>query len=312
MAPVQNNAVEAVRKFNRFYTKQIGLLREGLLDTSFSLTQARVLYEIAHQKGITSKQLGERLNLDAGYLSRLIGKFEKAGLIARQASGQDARVQHFALTRKGRTAFAMLDRRSAAEVEAQLRSLAPAAQARLVDSMNTIHALIEAPAEPPSVKLRSHQPGDMGWVIGRHGAIYAEEYGWDVTFEAFVADIAAKFIQKHDPERERCWIAEAGGERVGCIFLVQKSRTVAKLRLLLVEPTARGLGVGGRLLDECLAFARAAGYRKVTLWTNDILHAARHLYQRAGFSLVQEERHHSFGHDLVGQNWELTLAAHAG
>lgn len=312
MAPVQENAVAAVRKFNRFYTRQIGLLREGLLDTSFSLTQARVLYEIACQKGITSKQLGERLNLDAGYLSRLVGKFEKAGLVARQASGQDARIRHLRLTRKGRSAFATLDRRSASEVEAQLRSLAPAAQANLVDSMDRIQALLEPPAGPPKIQLRAHQPGDMGWVIGRHGALYAQEYGWDITFEAFVADIAAKFIRKFNPESERCWIAEAGRERVGCVFLVEESRAVAKLRLLLVEPTARGLGIGGRLVDECIAFARAAGYTKMTLWTNDILHAARRIYQRAGFRLVHEERHHSFGHDLVGQNWELPLRSHAG
>ena len=307
MPAVQESAVDAVRRFNRFYTKQIGLLREGLLDTRFSLTQARVLYEIAHQDRVTSKQLGELLKLDAGYLSRQLGKFEKAGLIVRHVSERDARLQHLALTRKGRAAFSMLDRRSVSEVEAQLRRLTPAAQERLVQSMRTIHALLEPAAEGSAVQLRAHQPGDLGWIISRHGAIYAQEYGWDLTFEALVADIAATFIKKFNPARERCWIAEAGAERVGCVLLVQESSTVGKLRLLLVEPTARGLGVGGRLVDECLAFAGRAGYRKVTLWTNDVLHAARRIYQRAGFRLVKEERHHSFGHDLVGQNWELKL-----
>jgi DNA-binding MarR family transcriptional regulator/GNAT superfamily N-acetyltransferase len=302
------DTVEAVRRFNRFYTKQIGLLREGLLGTPFSLTQARILYEIAHQKRITPTQLGECLNLDAGYLSRQIGKFEEAGLVARQASSRDGRVQHLALTGKGRVAFATLDRRSTSEVQAQLRSLEPAARARLVASMNTIHDLLEPPTEKPKVQLRAHRPGDIGWVIGRHGAIYAQEYSWDATFEALVAEIAAKFIRKFDPERERCWIAEADGERVGCIFLVKVSRTTAKLRLLLVEPAARGLGVGGRLVDECIAFAKAAGYRKITLWTQDILHGARRIYQRAGFRLIKEEQHHSFGHDLNGQYWELRIA----
>jgi DNA-binding MarR family transcriptional regulator/GNAT superfamily N-acetyltransferase len=308
VAPAHDQAVEAVRRFNRFYTKQIGLLREGLLDTPFSLTQARVVYEIGRQKRITSKQLGEGLNLDAGYLSRQIGKFERDGLLVRQSSGQDARIRHLALTRKGRAAFAMLDQRSASDVRDQLRALPPAAQARLVGSMNTIQGLLETTAEPPEIDLRAHKPGDMGWVIMRHGAIYAEEYGWDATFEALVADIAAKFIRRFDPQCERCWIAEFRGERVGCVFLVKGSRAVAKLRLLLVEPTARGLGAGSLLVGECLSFARAAGYRKVTLWTNDILHAARRIYQRAGFRLIYEDRHHSFGHDLVGQNWELTLA----
>jgi len=309
MAPTPQDAVESVRRFNRFYTRQIGLLREGLLDTRFSLTQARVLYEIAHQKGIASKELGERLNLDAGFVSRLIGRFEKSGLLARQPSSRDGRLHHLALTRKGRTVFATLDRRSVAEIQAQLANLEPASRAKLVDSMNAIQSLLDPRAEPPAVHLRAHRPGDMGWVISRHGAIYAQEYGWDMTFEALVAEIVARFIRNFDPERERCWIAEIAGERVGSIFLVQDSRAVAKLRLLLVEPAARGRGVGGRLVDECLAFARAAGYRKITLWTNDILHAARRIYQRAGFGLVEEERHHSFGHDLVGQNWELDLIA---
>lgn len=303
----REDAVDAVRGFNRFYTKQIGLLREGLLDTPFSLTQARILYEIAHQESITAKQLGQQLNLDAGYLSRQVARFEKAGLIARQTSDLDGRVQHLALTRKGRTAFATLDQRSSSEVEGQLRNMKPAAQTKLVESMKSIQALLDPSREAPIVQLRAPQPGDIGWVISRHGAIYAQEYGWDATFEALVAEITANFIKNFDPQRERCWIAEAGGERAGCIFLVQKSRTVAKLRLLLVEPSSRALGIGRRLVDECIAFARSAGYRKMTLWTNDVLHEARRIYQRAGFRLVKENRHHSFGHDLVGQNWELSF-----
>lgn len=307
MSPAQEGAVNAVRRFNRFYTKQIGLLREGLLGTRFSLTQARILYEIAHQEGISSSQLSLQLNLDAGYLSRQIGKFEKAGLVARRTSDRDGRVQHLALTGNGQREFAILDQRSASEVAAQLGGLTPDAQAKLVESMQSIQSLLDPGKEAPAVRLRAPQPGDMGWVVGRQGVFYAREYGWDATFEALAAEIVAKFVRNFDPARERCWIAEASGERAGCVFLVQESRTVAKLRLLFVEPAARGLGVGSRLVDECIAFARQAGYRKLTLWTNDILDAARRIYQRAGFRLIEEERHHSFGQDLTGQNWELTL-----
>jgi len=308
MAPAGEDAAQVVRRFNRFYTRQIGLLREGLLDTPFSLTQARILYEIAQQDGVTARQLEGQLNLDPGYLSRQVAKFDKAGLVARRPSDRDGRVWHLSLSRKGRTAFAMLDRRSASDAERQLRNLTPAAQAKLVESMKSIQALLEPAAGQPGLELRAPVPGDMGWVISRHGAVYAQEYGWDATFEALVGEIAAKFVQKFDSQRERCWIAELGGERVGCIFLVKAARTVAKLRLLFVEPAARGRGIGRRLVEECIAFAREAGYRKVTLWTNDVLHAARHIYEGAGFRLTEENRHHSFGKDLVGQTWELTLA----
>lgn len=301
------DAVAAVRRFNRFYTRQIGLLREGLLGTPYSLTQARILYEIAHQEGVTAKQLGEQLRLDPGYLSRLLARFEKARLVARKTSGQDGRVRHLALTSKGRAASATLDQRSTADVDELLRRLTPAGRQKLVASMQSIEDLLDPSAAAPAVTLRDPEPGDYGWVVSRHGAIYAEEYGWDATFEALVAEIVAQFIRNFRPGRERCWIAEAGGERAGCIFLVEGSRTVAKLRLLLVEPSRRGLGIGKRLVDECVAFAQAAGYCKVTLWTNDVLAAARHIYQRAGFRLVEEDRHHSFGQDLVGQNWELAL-----
>lgn len=272
MAPAGESRVNLGRTFNRFYTKQIGLLREGLLNTRFSLTQARVLYEIFHEPGVTSKKLAERLNLEAGYLSRLIQKFETGALVRRAASTEDRRVQHLALTAKGRSAATDLDQRSASEVLAQLQRLGPDAQARLVSVMRTIEELLGSPPRTTpvaSVSLRRHRPGDMGWVVSRHGAIYAAEYGWDSSFEALVAEIAAKFIRRFDPARERCWIAEAGGERVGCAFLVQHSPRVAQLRLLLVEPSARGLGVGTRLVNECLAFASRIGYRKITLWTND-------------------------------------------
>lgn len=299
--------VDVVRNFNRFYMKQIGLLREGLLDTPFSLTQARIIYELGQQPGISAKQLGQRLGLDAGYLSRQVAKFEESGLVSRKTSGQDGRVQQLSLTRKGRAAFTTLNQRSTSEVAEQLETLTPLDQKKLAECMQSIQALLERREAGPSVTIRAPLAGDMGWVVERQGKVYAQEYNWDWTYEALVAEIVAKFIRDLDPVCERCWIADAGSERVGCVFLVKDSRTVARLRLLFVEPQARGLGVGSRLVDECIAFARAAGYRKIKLWTNDILHGARRIYQRAGFSLVEEKPHHSFGHDLNGQTWELSL-----
>jgi DNA-binding MarR family transcriptional regulator/GNAT superfamily N-acetyltransferase len=304
---VPTAAIDQVRSFNRFYTRQIGLLREGLLDTSYSLTQARVLYELGRRPGARSTDLAEELGLDAGYLSRLVQKFERQGLVKRSAAQEDRRAANLSLTAKGRAEFASLDARSRREVRTMLTGMEPARRQRLVQSMTAIRELIEPPPTQPEVTLRAHRPGDIGWVIARHGELYAQEYGWDVAFEGLVAEIAGKFLTNFDVQRERCWIAQRGGERVGCVFLVKASKTVAKLRLLLVDPAGRGLGVGTKLVDECIAFARAAGYRKLTLWTNDILHAARRIYERAGFRLVSEEKHHSFGHDLVGQFWELTL-----
>jgi DNA-binding MarR family transcriptional regulator/GNAT superfamily N-acetyltransferase len=300
--------VDAVRSFNRFYTTQIGVLHEGLLGSPYSLTEVRVLYELAHREDPTAAELGKDLGLDAGYLSRILRGFVRRGLVTKSPSARDGRQSLLALTARGRKEFAPLDARSHAEVAAMLGRLPPPDQERLITAMRAIQGLLggrPAPREP--YLLRPHQPGDMGWVIHRHGALYAEEYGWDETFEALVADIAAKFVRRFDPKRERCWIAEREGEIVGSVFLVQKSRTVGQLRLMYVEPKARGLGIGGRLVEECLRFARRAGYRKVVLWTNSVLLAARHLYEKAGFRLIHAEPHRSFGRDLVGETWELTL-----
>jgi DNA-binding MarR family transcriptional regulator/GNAT superfamily N-acetyltransferase len=300
--------VEAVRRFNRFYTKQIGVLHEGLLQSPFSLTEVRVLYELAHHESITASELAKDLGLDAGYLSRILRSFEYSGFLDRTPSPTDGRQRQLRLTQQGRDAFAPLDQRSHDEVAARLSKLPETEQERLLDAMRTIEAVFV----PPSVAatpylLRSPQPGDIGWIIHRHGALYAREYGWDEQFEALVAEIAAKFIQNFDSKHERCWIAERDGEIVGSVFLVRQSDEVAKLRLLLVEPSARGLGIGTRLVDECIRFARQVGYATITLWTNDVLRAARHIYEKAGFRLVSEGSHYSFGHDLIEQTWELAL-----
>ncbi len=301
---------QAMRRFNRFYTRQIGVLNDGMLQSEFSLTQIRLLYELAHRDGLSATLLGRELGLDGGYLSRTLAGFEKQSLIRRAPSPADARQNILTLTPKGRKTFAPLGQRSQDEAEELLGKLAPADQARLIAAMGTIEQLLAAPnaapASPPYV-LRPHRPGDIGWVISRHGALYAQEYGWDGTFEAFVAEIAARFVLDYDPQWERCWIAERDGANVGSVFLVRQSKQVAKLRMLLVDPAARGLGVGHRLVQECIDFSRRKGYRKLTLWTNDCLDAARRIYQQAGFTQVKEEKHHSFGVDLVGQNWDLKL-----
>jgi DNA-binding MarR family transcriptional regulator/GNAT superfamily N-acetyltransferase len=300
--------VEAVRRFNRFYTKQIGVLQEGLLESPFSLSEARVIYELAHHEQTTATELGEDLGLDAGYLSRMLSDFHKDGLIEKQPSEADGRRNLLSMTEHGVEAFRVLNAASRSDVGTMLSELSEEEQAQLVEAMHAIEGLLGAQAEcGVPYLLRPHQPGDMGWVVHRHGVLYAREYGWDERFEALVAEIVAGFIQNYDPKRERCWLAEKDGEIVGSVFLVSKSKTVAKLRLLLVEPKARGLGIGKRLVEECVRFARLVGYRKITLWTNDVLDAARHIYEKTGFCLVHEEPHHSFGHDLVGQTWELKL-----
>jgi DNA-binding MarR family transcriptional regulator/N-acetylglutamate synthase-like GNAT family acetyltransferase len=308
--------IAAVRAFNRFYTQRIGALREHLLESPFPLTGVRVLYELAHwpAKGdpATASVLAARLALDEGYLSRILRDFEQRGLVGKKPSPADARRKSLALSERGRRLFAALDARSRAEIAGMLGKLSTPAQTRLVEAMRSISELLgQAPADvrphnPPYV-LRPHQPGDMGWVTHRHGVLYAQEYGYDERFEALVAEIAAHFVQRFDPKRERCWIAEREGEMVGSVFLVRKTKTVAKLRLLLVEPSARGLGIGRRLVDECVRFARRAGYRKLTLWTQNDLYAARHLYALAGFRRVGEESHESFGKKLVAETWELAL-----
>jgi DNA-binding MarR family transcriptional regulator/N-acetylglutamate synthase-like GNAT family acetyltransferase len=300
--------VESVRRFNRFYTKQIGLLSEHILKSQFSLAEARVIYELAQREKATATEMGAELGLDAGYLSRLLAAFKKRGLISKKPSETDGRQSVIWLTDKGRKAFTELDAHSHGEVESLLGRLPQADQNRLIDAMRVIEEVLGArPEQKVPYVIRPHRPGDIGWVTHRHGVIYNEEYGWDEEFEALVAEIAAKFIRNYDPKRERCWIAERGGEIAGCIFLVKKTNTVAQLRLLLVEPSARGMGIGKRLVNECVRFARQTGYKKIALWTNSALHAARHIYEEAGFRLVKEEPHHSFGHDLVGQNWELKL-----
>ncbi|MGF1610774.1 MAG: GNAT family N-acetyltransferase [Kiloniellales bacterium] len=300
--------VEAMRRFTRFYTRKIGVLHEGLLGSPLSLTEARVVYEIAHHETTTAGELARELGLDPGYLSRLLKGLEERGLVARRPSESDARQTILSLSPDGEEIFATINARSRAEVGAMLDQLAPADQARLVEAMATIKELLgDQPPRHAPVILRPHQPGDIGWVIARHGALYAQEYQWDESFEALVAEVAAKFLREFDPKWERCWIAERDGDNVGCVFLVRQSDELAKLRLLLVEPSARGLGLGKRLVEECIRFARRKGYRKITLWTNDVLTAARAIYVKAGFKLVAEEPHHSFGHDLAGQTWELEL-----
>ena len=300
--------VAAVRRFNRFYTRQIGLLQESYLKSQFSLSQVRVLYELAHRERPTATELGRELGLDPGYLSRILRLFERRGLLKRTPSKADGRQSHLFLTARGQAAFAPLNTRSREEIGAMLRALRARDQIRLVDSMHAIEGVLGAqPEKKVPYLLRPHRPGDMGWVVSRHGALYAQEYGWDETFEALVAGIVKKFIEHYDPRKERCWIAEKDGEPVGSVFVVKQSATVAKLRLMLVEPKARGLGIGARLVDECVRFAGQTGYGKITLWTNSVLRAARRIYKEAGFRLIRQERHRSFGHDLVGETWDLKL-----
>ncbi|HEX5077984.1 MAG TPA: helix-turn-helix domain-containing GNAT family N-acetyltransferase [Geminicoccaceae bacterium] len=300
--------IEAVRRFSRFYTRRIGVLREGLLDSPFTLAEGRVIYELAHRESTTAAELVRELGLDPGYLSRLLKRLERRGHLLRRPAHADGRQAILALSEQGQAAFADINGRSRAEIGHLLDPLAPAEQARLVAALATVETLL---GEPPPRRvpyiLRPHQPGDIGWAVQRHGALYAEEYGFDETFEALVAEILAQFLKSFDAGRERCWIAERDGLNVGCVFLVRQSDEVAKLRCLLVEPGARGLGIGARLIDECIRFARLKRYRRITLWTNSILLAAIRLYERAGFRLVAQEPHRGFGRELVGQTFELEL-----
>jgi DNA-binding MarR family transcriptional regulator/N-acetylglutamate synthase-like GNAT family acetyltransferase len=307
--PIDNalsDRVAAVRRFSRFYTRTIGALQEGLLQSRFSLTEARVLYELAQKPAVTATELTGGLELDGGYLSRILQRFEQDGLLARTASETDRRQNLLSLTEAGHNAFAPMDARSRQEVGSLLAGLPEPAQAALVDAMERIETLLGAPRVAPWL-LRQHRPGDIGWVVSRHGALYAKEYGFDGRFEALVATVAGDFLARHDPARERCWIAEYNGMNVGSVFLVRKSDEVAKLRLLIVEPTARGLGICRRLVAECVGFARDAGYRSVTLWTNDVLAAAREIYRKAGFRLVASVPHQDFGPAMMGEDWELSL-----
>jgi DNA-binding MarR family transcriptional regulator/GNAT superfamily N-acetyltransferase len=300
--------IAAVRAFNRFYTRKLGVLDQHLGKGPFSLSEARVLYELAHRDDLAAKEIGIELGLDPGYLSRIVQSFDEKGLITRKPLASDRRQVCLNLTAKGRQTFAKLNLNSQNEVAAMLAALSPGDARRLTGAMATIEDLL-APGEGKRAPflLRSHRVGDMGWVISRQAIAYAEEYGWDIGYEALVAEICAEFIRNYDPAREHCWIAEAGGEPLGSVFLVKASDEVAKLRLLLVEKKARGLGVGRALVEQCVRSAREKGYKKMTLWTQSILVAARGIYQQAGFRRVAEEKHHSFGVDLVGETWEMEL-----
>jgi DNA-binding MarR family transcriptional regulator/GNAT superfamily N-acetyltransferase len=299
--------VDAVRRFNRFYTGRVGALREGLLGSPYPLPQARLIYELGSRGACAASELAGALDLDAGYLSRLLQGLGRRGLLKARRSAEDARRSVLALTPKGRRAYALLDARSRDEVKALLGALTPGRQSVLVRAMRTVEGVLNGENKDP-ILLRSHRPGDIGWVVQRHGALYAAEHGYDERFEALVAGIAARFIERLDAARERCWIAELAGEPVGCVFLVKKTRQIAQLRLLLVEPAARGRGLGERLVDECIAFARAKGYRRLVLWTQADLFAARRIYRAKGFALVKKEPHRSFGRRLLGEYWATRLA----
>jgi DNA-binding MarR family transcriptional regulator/GNAT superfamily N-acetyltransferase len=300
--------VAAVRAFNRFYTGRIGVLGDGFLRTQHSLTEARVLYELGDREVVEVADLRRDLEIDAGYLSRLLSRLEEQALVTRERSQDDGRRQRVRLTDDGAAAFAELDRRSAAEIGELLDGLGDERRQRLVAAMQAIAGLLDDDARADgALVLRAPNPGDYGWIVHRHGVQYAEEYGWDETFEALVARIVADYAEHHEPRREAAWIAEVDGEPVGCVLCVRKDDATAQLRLLLVDPRARGHGIGGRLIDECLRFARRAGYEQIVLWTNDVLHDARRLYERAGFELVESGAHHAFGHDLVEQTWSQRL-----
>jgi DNA-binding MarR family transcriptional regulator/GNAT superfamily N-acetyltransferase len=312
MSRTGENRVATVRRFNRFYTRQIGVLRKTFLDSPYSLGEARVLYEIASGHSRTASEIVRTLDLDAGYLSRVLRAFEKRGLIERKASARDGRQSHLALSRRGRAAYAPLEARSQRQIGAMLTALKPAEQSQLIAAMTTIETLLgDAAAHKPAATrgyaLRAPVPGDFGWIVRRHAELYAQEYRWVAPFEGVCAQIVADFVNKSDPRRERCWIAEMGGENVGTVMLAKQAPTVARLRLLLVDPKARGLGLGARLTDEAVRFARSAGYKRITLWTHSVLTAARHIYQKAGFTLTRSEQRTSFGQPVVSEDWDMEL-----
>jgi len=299
--------IAAVRSFSRFYTKKTGLLRGTVLQSTFSLTEARVLYELAHRKTTTASELSLDLGLDPGYLSRILRRFAARGLISRRQSPADGRQTMLTLTPRGGEAFEPLNRRQNAEVAAMLDEIPENEQERAVAAMREIQTAFSVSSAAQPYIIRTHQPGDMGWVISRHGALYAQEFGWDITFEAYVADTCAKFIRDFNPKRERCWIAERSGRRAGSVFLFDKGDNVAQLRMLIVDPEARGLGIGRRLVDECIRFGRQCRYSKMVLWTVDILTTARTIYKQAGFNLIESTKTHAFGSDHSDEWWELTL-----
>jgi len=307
-----DNQVRALRAFNRFYTRKIGVVG-GMASSPFSLAEARVLYELAHREKPTATEIRKELGLDAGYMSRILRDFERRKLVAREQSKTDERQRFLSLTAKGRRAFQPLDERSNRDVTAMIDQISPRERNQLVQAVETVHRLLGDPTDLPRTPylLRLHQPGDMGWIVYRQAILYTEEYGWDGTYEALAAEIVASFLKSYDPKWERAWVAEKEGERVGAVFVAKASDEIAKLRLLHVEPEARGLGIGKRLVEECVRFARQAGYQKMTLWTQSVLQAARHIYKQAGFQVVREEKHHSFGKDLTAETWELNLRTNA-
>lgn len=309
MSPASlDRRIASIRRFNRFYTQKLGVLSETFLDTPFSLTECRVLQAVAQRDGTTAAWLGRELDLDAGYLSRILRDFERQGLILRSQSPQDGRQTMISLTAQGRDAFEPLDRASQSAVGALLAPLADGEQARLVTAMRVVSELLGGEREPaPAFVLRAHRAGDMGWIVDRHGALYAQEYGLNDKMEAYVAEIVARFLRDFDPARDQCWIAEQDGVRVGSVFIVKESDAVARLRMLIVEPQARGLGIGRRLVEECIRFARQAGYREIVLWTHSILTAARRIYASVGFEIVETEPHDEFGPELLGETWRLRL-----
>jgi DNA-binding MarR family transcriptional regulator/GNAT superfamily N-acetyltransferase len=302
--------IDAVRRFNRFYTGRIGVLPEGYLGMPYSLAEARLVYEIAQGDSVTATELGKRLAIDLGYLSRLLQGLKRRGLVQARRAPHDARHALLSLTDKGRKSYAALDARSREKTAGMLAPLGEKQKADLVAALGSVESLLDdSPSrrQKPAITLRTHRPGDLGWVTHRHGVLYYQEYGWDQRFEALVADVVAKFVHNHDPARERCWIAEIDGEPVGSVFAVKLNRHTAKLRLLLIEPGARGLGLGKRLVQQCIDFAREAGYRKLVLWTQSNLAAARHIYKQSGFRRVKQEVHRRFGPRVVGEYWELRL-----
>jgi len=310
--PNRDQRIAAARRFNRFYTRQIGVLRKNFLDSPYSLGEARVIYEIASKTAPTASDIGRALDLDAGYLSRVLRNFERRGLVERKVSQKDARQSHLALSPRGRKAFKVLDDLSQRDIGTMLDKLAPTDQARLIEAMHTIETLLEpqpatnpAPTRQRRCKLREPVPGDFGWIVKRHAELYAQEYKWREPFEGVCAQIVADYVNNHDAKRERCWIAEMDGENVGCIFVAKDSDEVARIRLLLVDPKARGFGLGAKLTEEALRFARDAGYKKMTLWTHSVLKAARHIYQKAGFKLMRTEKHKSWGQPVVSEYWDL-------
>ncbi len=312
--PNRDQRIAAARRFNRFYTRQIGVLRKNFLDSPYSLGEARVIYEIASDQAPTASDIGRALDLDAGYLSRVLRNFERRGLVERKVSPKDARQSHLALSARGRKAFKLLDVLSQRDIGTMLDRLSASDQSRLIEAMHTIETLLEpepsakpAQAKERGYKLRDPVPGDFGWIVKRHAELYAQEYKWREPFEGVCAQIVADYVNNHDFKRERCWIAEMDGENVGSIMLVKDAGDVARIRLLLVDPKARGLGLGARLTDESIRFARRAGYKKITLWTHSVLTAARHIYEQAGFKLMRTERHKSWGRPVVSEYWDLEL-----